>query len=157
MVLCAIFSCGTPSGCDKGINMARIPSITTSQREKVRILSTTGSVVNILSPEKRLNCGIVTIQIWFRPENLGHQKCGSVEKLQADLEVAAKRDERARGRELKRVAGERERQLWEEIESKKQIIDEPGVKVIDISFHFESVVSTKLSNTGFVLHLLRSK
>ena len=90
-------------------------------------------------------------------QNLGHQKCGSVEKLQADLEVAAKRDERARGRELKRVAGERERQLWEEIESKKQIIDEPGVKVIDISFDFESVVGTKLSNTGFVLHLLRSK
>ena len=90
-------------------------------------------------------------------QNLGHQKCGSVGKLQADLEVAAKRDERARGRELKRVAGERERQLWEEIESKKQIIDEPGVKVIDISFDFESVVGTKLSNTGFVLHLLRSK
>ena len=58
---------------------------------------------------------------------------------------------------MKRIAGERERPLWEEIESKKQIIDEPGVKVIDISFDFESVVGTKLSNTGFVLHLLRSK
>ena len=56
-------------------------------------------------------------------QNLGHQKRGSVETLQADLEVAAKRDERARGRELKRAAGERERQLWEEIESKIQIID----------------------------------
>ena len=86
-------------------------------------------------------------------QNLGHQKCGSVEKLQANLEAAAKRDcERARDRELKRVAGERERELWEEIESKKQIIDEPGVKVIDISFYVESVVGTKLSNTGFVLH-----
>ena len=52
-------------------------------------------------------------------QNLGHQSCVSFEKLQAYLEVAAKRDERARGRELKRVAGERERQLWEEIESKK--------------------------------------
>ena len=72
-------------------------------------------------------------------QNLGHQQCVSFEKLQAYLEVAAKRDERARGRELKRVAGERERQLWEEIEFKKQIIDEPGVKVIDISFDFESV------------------
>ena len=89
-------------------------------------------------------------------QNLGHQKCGSVEKLQADLEVAAKRDERARGRELKRVAGERERQLREEIESKKQIIDEPGVKISDISFEVESAGGTKLSNTGFVLHLLRS-
>ena len=68
MVLCAIFSCGTPSGRDKGINMARIPSIITSRREEVRILSTTGSVVNILSPEKRLNCGIFTIQIWCRPK-----------------------------------------------------------------------------------------
>ena len=58
---------------------------------------------------------------------------------------------------MKRVAGERERPLWEEIESKKQIIDEPGVKVIDISFDFESVAGTKLSNTGFVLRLLRSK
>ena len=86
-------------------------------------------------------------------QNLGHQKCGSVEKLQANLEVAAKRDcERARDREQKRVTGERERQLWEEIESKKQIIDEPVVKVIDISFYVESVVGTKLSNTGFVLH-----
>ena len=54
---------------------------------------------------------------------------------------------------MKRVARERERPLWEEIESKKQIIDEPGVKVIDISF----LVGTKLGNTGFVLHLLRSK
>ena len=77
--------------------------------------------------------------------------------LSADLEVAAKRDERARGRELKRVAGERERQLWEEIESNKQIIDEPGVKVIDISFDVESAVVTKLSSTDFVLYLLRSK
>ena len=58
---------------------------------------------------------------------------------------------------MKLVAGERERPLWEEIESKKQIIDEPGVKVIDISFDFESVVGTKLGNTGFVLHLLRPK
>ena len=89
-------------------------------------------------------------------QNLGHQYCVSFEKLQAYLEVAAKRVERARGRELKRVAGERERQLREEIESKKQIIDEPGVKVIDISFDVESAGGTKLSNTGFVLHLLRS-
>ena len=74
-------------------------------------------------------------------QNLGHQYCVSFEKLQAYLEVAAKRVERARGRELKRVAGERERQLREEIESKKQIIDEPGVKVIDISFDVESAVS----------------
>ena len=90
-------------------------------------------------------------------QNLGHQKCGSFEKLQADLKVVAKRDERARGRELKPFAGECKRQLWEEIESKEQIIDEPGVKVNDISFDVESAGGTKLSNTGFVLLLLRSK
>ena len=90
-------------------------------------------------------------------QNLGHQLCVSFEKLQAYLEVAAKRDERARGRELKRVAGERERQLREEIESKKQIIDEPGVKVNDGHFlRCRISRGTKLSNTGFVLHLLKS-
>ena len=130
--------------------MARIPSIITSRLEEVRRLSTTRSVVNTGKAAKlwnRYDPDLIPTQ------NLGHQKCGSVEKLQANLEAAAKRDcERARDRELKRVAGERERQLWEEIESKKQIIDEPGVKVIDISFYVESVVGTKLSNTGFVLH-----
>ena len=35
---------------------------------------------------------------WVTTQHLGHQNCGSVEKLQADLEVATKRDERARGR-----------------------------------------------------------
>ena len=39
MVLCAIFGCGTRSGHDKGINMARIPSIITSQGEEVGKLS----------------------------------------------------------------------------------------------------------------------
>ena len=43
------------------------------------------------------------------------------------------------------------------VESKEQIIDEPGVKVIDISFDVESAGGTKLSNIGFVSHLLRSK
>ena len=45
-----------------------LQSFITIRREEVRKLSTTGSVVNISSPEKRLNCGIVTIQIWFRPK-----------------------------------------------------------------------------------------
>ena len=35
---------------------------------------------------------------WVSTQDLGHQNCGSVEKLQADLEVATKRDKRARGR-----------------------------------------------------------
>ena len=72
--------------------MTRIPSISTSRGEKVRKLSeerrnkwisvisredltvqTTfsvkaASVVNILSLEKWLNCGIITIQIEFRPK-----------------------------------------------------------------------------------------
>ena len=133
MVLCASFGYRTRSGRDKGINMARIPSIITSRGEEVRKLSTAGSVVNILSPEKRLNCGSVTIQIGFRPQNLGRQICGSVEELQVDLEVATKRDERARARDLKRVAGERERQLQEEIESKKQKLDKPGERLSTFS------------------------
>ena len=65
---------------------------------------------------------------WVPTQNLSNQKCGSVEKLQSDLEVPTKRDERARGRELKRVAGERQRKPREEIEFKKQILDEPGEK-----------------------------
>ena len=72
--------------------MARIPLISTSRGEKVRKLCeerrnkwisvissedltaqttfsvTAASVVNILSLEKWLNCGIVTIQIEFRPK-----------------------------------------------------------------------------------------
>ena len=89
MVLCAIFGCATRSGRDKGINMARIPSVTTSRGEEVRKLSEerrnkwisaissedlTDNILNHgrvcgkhFSPEKRLNCGVVTIQIGFRP------------------------------------------------------------------------------------------
>ena len=53
-------------------------------------------------------------------QNLGHKKCDSGEKLQ-NLEAAAKRDERARDRELKRVAVECEieKQFREETKRKK--------------------------------------
>ena len=78
---------------------------------------------------------------WFPTQNLGHQSCGSVEKLC----------------QLKHVAGERERQLGEEIESKKQKLYEPGENVIENSFDVESAVGTMPNNTGFVSHLLRSK
>ena len=90
MVLCAIFGCGTRSGRDKGINMARIYLKLLLVEEKkygnfpkrgetngflrsagktswTTFWITAGSVVNILSPEKWLNCGIVTIQIGLRP------------------------------------------------------------------------------------------
>ena len=39
MVLRAIFGCATRSGRDKGINMARIPSIIINRGEEVRKLS----------------------------------------------------------------------------------------------------------------------
>ena len=68
------------------------------------------SVANILFPEKRQNCGID----WVPTQNLGHEKRDSAEKLQANLQAAAKRDERGRDRELKRIAAEHER-LREEI------------------------------------------
>ena len=78
-------------------------------------------------------------------QNLGHKKCDSGEKLQ-NLEAAAKRDERARDRELKRrVAVEREieKQLREEIKRKKQKLNESGERVMDISFDLESVMNVE--------------
>ena len=39
MVLCAIFGCGTQTVRDKGVYMARIPSVVTNQGEETRILS----------------------------------------------------------------------------------------------------------------------
>ena len=39
MVLCAIFDCGTRTVRDKGIYMARIPSVITNQGEEMRNLS----------------------------------------------------------------------------------------------------------------------
>ena len=142
-----MFGCGIRSGHDKGVNTARVPSIITSHGEEVGKLSEQRRKKWISAirredlTDKILNhgrvCGKHFIsgkagKLWDRydpdwvpTQNLGHRKCGSVEKLQADLEVATKRDERARGRELKRVAGERERQLREEIESKdKNLINQ---------------------------------
>jgi len=43
---------------------------------------------------------------WVPTQNLGHEQCDSAEKLQASLEAAAKRDERARDRELKSIGSE---------------------------------------------------
>ena len=39
MVLCAIFGCGTRTVRDKGVYMARIPSVVTNQGDEKRILS----------------------------------------------------------------------------------------------------------------------
>jgi hypothetical protein len=39
MVLCAIFGCGTRSVRDKGIYMARIPTVVTNQGEEILKLS----------------------------------------------------------------------------------------------------------------------
>lgn len=39
MVLCAVFGCGTRSVGDKGISMARTPSVITTQGEEMRELS----------------------------------------------------------------------------------------------------------------------
>ena len=39
MVLCAIFGCGTRTVRDKGVYMARIPSVVTNQGDEIRILS----------------------------------------------------------------------------------------------------------------------
>lgn len=57
---------------------------------------------------------------WIPTQNLGHDKCDSVEKIQADLEAAAKRDKRSRDPEMKCVVAENEKRLREEIEAKRQ-------------------------------------
>ena len=89
MVFCAIFGCGTRTIREKGVYMARIPSVVTNQGEETRILSeerrkngflpsaektsqtafwsVDESVVDILSQGKLQNCEIGTIQIGFQP------------------------------------------------------------------------------------------
>ena len=108
--------------------MARIPSVITTQGEEMRELSEErrNKWISAISREDLTDsilehgrvCGKHFIsgqaaKLWERydpdwvpTQNLGHKKCDSGEKLQ-NLEAAAKRDERARDRELKqRVAVE---------------------------------------------------
>ena len=95
----------------------------------------------ILSPEKWQNYGIGTIQNGFPPKlNLSHEKCDSAEKLQGSLEAAAKRDERTRDRELKSIAAE--------IESKKQKLNEPGEKVMDISLNLDLAMEVETQRSS---------
>ena len=55
MVLCAVFGCGTRSVGDKGISMARTPSVITTQGEEMRELSeerrNTGKWISTISRE----------------------------------------------------------------------------------------------------------
>ena len=165
MVLCAIFGCGTRSVRDKGIYMARIPTVVTNQGEEILKLSEErrkkwiSAISRKYLTDSILDHGRVcgkhfingkAAKLWDRydpdwvpTQNLGHDKYDS-----ADSEVAAKRDERARDRERKRVA-EEERRLREEIEAKKQKVNEPGAKVMDISFDFDSAMEVGTdSETG---------
>ena len=122
--------------------MARIPSVITNQGEQIRNLSEErrNKWISAISQkdltENILDYGQVcgghfisgkAAKLWDRydpdwipKQNLGHDKCDSVGKLQADLEAAAKRDKRARDREKKRVAAENEKRLQEEIDFKRQ-------------------------------------
>ena len=137
--------------------MARIPSVITSRGEEVRKLSEErrNKWISAISSEDLtdniLNHGRVcgkhfipgkTAELWsrydpdwFPTQHLGHQSCGSVEKLC----------------QLKHVARERERQLGEEIESKKQKLYEPGENVIENCFDVESAVGTMPINTRLCL------
>ncbi|PFX16143.1 hypothetical protein AWC38_SpisGene19597 [Stylophora pistillata] len=169
MVLCAIFGCGTRTVRDKGVYMARIPSVVTNQGDEIRILSeerrkkwisaiSRKDLTDSILEHGRV-CGRHFIsgkaaKVWDRydpdwipTQNLGHNKCDAAEKLQADLEAAGKRDERVRDREMKRVAAENEKRLREEIEAKRQKIDEPGEKVSDISFNLDSAMEVE-TETG---------
>ena len=72
------------------------------------------SVVDILFPEKQQNCPKLCDRYdpdWIPNHNLGYDKCDSFEKLQADLEAAAR---------WKRVVAENYKRLREEIEAKRQ-------------------------------------
>ena len=109
MVLCAIFGCGTRTVRDKGIYMARVPSVITNQGEEIRNLSEErrNKWISAISRKDLTNsildhgrvCGRHFISgkaaklcdrydpDWIPTQNLGHDKCDSVEKLQADLEA----------------------------------------------------------------------
>ena len=163
MVLCAIFGCGTRTVRDKGVYMARIPSVVTNQGDEIRILSeerrkkwisaiSRKDLTDSILEHGRV-CGRHFISgkaaklwdrydpDWIPTQNLGHNKCDATEKLQADLEAAGKQDERVRDHEMKRVAAENEKQLREEIEAKRQKIGEPGEKVSNISFNLDSALA----------------
>ena len=139
MVLCAIFGCGTRTVRDKGVYMARIPSVVTNQGEETRILSeerrkkwisaisrkdlTDSILEHGRVCDRHFISGKAAKQWdrydsdWIPIQNLGHNKCDAAEKLQADLEAAGKRDERVRDREMKSIAAENEMRLREEIEA----------------------------------------
>ena len=166
MVLCAIVNCGTKSDRDKGVYIARIPSVITNQGEELKKLSEERRErwISAISREDLTDAILehgrvcaknfvsgVAAKLWnkFDPDwvptqNLGYNNFDPIEKLEAGLAAAAKRDERTRERELKRaererqhneeVKAEKERQLQEEIKAKRQKLNEPGEKVIDISF-----------------------
>lgn len=162
MVLCAVFGCGTRSVCDKGVYMARIPSIVTNQGEEVRKLSEKRQnkwisaisrqdfTDNILEHGRVCGKHFISGQAaklwdrfnsdWVPTQNLGHTKCSSAEKLRNDLENAAKRYDRVRDRELKRVA--QEKQSQENLKCKKQKLNElnPQLKeqVTNIQFNASS-------------------
>ena len=151
MVLCAIFGCGTRSVRDKGIYMARIPTVVTNQGEEILKLSEErrkkwiSAISRKYLTDSILDHGRVcgkhfingkAAKLWDRydpdwvpTQNLGHDKYDSAEKLQAD--------------------SEEERRLREEIEAKKQKVNEPGAKVMDISFDFDSAMEVGTdSETG---------
>ena len=78
MVLCASFGCGTQTVRDKGVYMARIPSVarkgekngflpSAEKISRTAFWSMDESVVDIVSQGKLQNCGIGTIQIEFQP------------------------------------------------------------------------------------------
>ena len=146
--------------------MARIPSVITNQGEELKKLSEERRErwISAISREDLTDAILehgrvcakhffsgVAAKLWnkFDPDwvptqNLGYNNFDPIEKLEAGLAAAAKRDERTRERELKRaererqhneeVKAEKERQLQEEIKAKRQKLNEPGEKVIDISF-----------------------
>ena len=155
MVLCLIVGCGSKSGRDKGLYFARVPSVVTNQGEEAQQLSeerrsrwisaisrddlTEEILENDRVCEKHFVSGRAAKSWdkynidWVPTLFLGHKKATD----RADhKEAAAKRNERARERELvKKPAFEkRERELELERAAKRQKLNEPGEQVSNLSF-----------------------
>jgi len=129
MVLCLIFGCGNRTDRDKGVSFSRVPAIVTNQGEETQKLSelrrnlwisaiSRADLTESLLDHGRV-CGKhftsgIAAKSWdrYNPDwvpslHLGHNKKLSGEKLESALDVAAKRDLRARSLDKKCLDYER--------------------------------------------------
>ena len=164
MVLCLIYGCGTKSGRDKGAQFSKFPEIIINEGEEARKLSELRIERWILAisredlKESHMKHGRVcrkhyvsgttakrwdTFNVdWVPSLCLGHGKKVSGKKLKERLDLSAKRDERRRHRESRKVKAQDRQREQLEVAAKKQKINEPGIKVEDIAM--ENVLTKTL-------------